>query len=92
MVGRFLWTIGDQLLIDKIIIFGSARVARFIGGALWGGDRILVDKLIVDGSIRVVSWFATLIRRWQSGYVYHYALVMIFGLLFFMFYFFRVPL
>jgi NADH-quinone oxidoreductase subunit L len=34
-----------------------------------------------------VGWFSTVVRRLQSGYIYHYAFVMIIGVLFFLLYF-----
>jgi len=34
---------------------------------------------MVNGTARLVGWFAALARRVQTGYVYHYAFTMIFG-------------
>ena len=90
-LGRFLWTVGDKVLIDEVMVNGSARGARAIGRALWGSDRMVIDELIVNGSTRLVAWLAALIRRWQSGHVYHYALVMILGVLAFMLVFLPLP-
>ena len=57
-----------------------ARGARLLGTGLWkGGDRALIDGLVVNGSWKVVGWVASVARRFQSGYLYHYALVMILG-------------
>lgn len=54
--------------------------ARLLGRGLWkGGDVALIDGLLVNGSARVVGWVASLTRSLQSGYIYHYALVMIVG-------------
>jgi NADH-quinone oxidoreductase subunit L len=41
----------------------------------------LIDGLLVNGSARTVGWLASVIRHVQSGYLYHYAFVMILGLL-----------
>jgi NADH-quinone oxidoreductase subunit L len=65
-----------------------ARGARLLGTGLWkGGDRALIDGLIVNGSWKVVGWVAGVVRWFQSGYLYHYALVMILGILVLMTYF-----
>ena len=45
------------------------------------GDRGLIDGLVVNGSAKVVNWFSKLKRLFQSGYIYHYAFVMIIGVL-----------
>ncbi len=79
--GRFLWTVGDKVLIDEMVVNGSAKCARKIGRVLWGSDRIVIDELIINGSTRLIAWFAALIRQGQSGHVYHYALMMILGVL-----------
>jgi len=57
-----------------------ARGARALGVGLWkGGDRAIIDGGIVDGSWKLVGWVASVSRQLQSGYLYHYALVMILG-------------
>jgi len=65
-----------------------ARGARLLGTGLWkGGDRALIDGLVVNGSWKVVGWVSGVVRWFQSGYLYHYALVMILGILVLMTYF-----
>ena len=65
-----------------------ARGARALGVGLWkGGDQALIDGTLVNGSWKVVGWVAGWVRRFQSGYLYHYALIMIVGVLVFMTYF-----
>jgi len=65
-----------------------ARGARLLGTGLWkGGDRALIDGLVVNGSWKVVGWVSSVVRWFQSGYLYHYALVMILGILVLMTYF-----
>jgi NADH-quinone oxidoreductase subunit L len=52
-----------------------------VGKALWtAGDRGLIDGLIVNGSARAVGWFSERFRAIQTGYLYHYAIAMILGL------------
>jgi NADH-quinone oxidoreductase subunit L len=61
-------------------LFGDGAV-RF-GTGLWrGGDVAVIDGVIVNGSARAVGWFAQVIRRLQSGYIYHYAFAMLIGIL-----------
>ncbi|AUB78066.1 MULTISPECIES: NADH-quinone oxidoreductase subunit L [Spiribacter] len=55
---------------------------RLLGRALWrGGDQGLIDGVIVNGTARTVGRLATALRGGQTGFLYHYAFVMIVGLL-----------
>jgi NADH-quinone oxidoreductase subunit L len=57
-----------------------ARGARALGTGLWrGGDQALIDGAVVNGSWKIVGWVSSVARHLQSGYLYHYALVMILG-------------
>ncbi len=57
-----------------------ARGARLLGRGLWKvGDQTLIDGLLVNGSAKLVGLTASLVRLFQTGYLYHYALVMILG-------------
>ena len=65
-----------------------ARGARALGTGLWkGGDQALIDGVLVNGSWKVVGWVSSVVRRVQSGYLYHYALAMIMGVFVLMTYF-----
>ncbi len=67
---------------DDLYNVGFAGGGRSLGRALWRiGDQGLIDGLIVNGSARTVGRVAGLIRGFQSGYLFHYAFVMIIGLL-----------
>jgi len=67
---------------DELYSWLFAGGARLIGTGLWkGGDVGIIDGLIVNGSARLVGMWAVLMRRLQSGYIYHYAFAMIFGIL-----------
>ncbi len=64
---------------NEVVFAGGARA---VGRLLWRvGDRVLIDGLVVNGSARLVGWVAGRARLLQSGYLYHYAFVMILGLL-----------
>ena len=55
--------------------------ARAVGTGLWkGGDMAIIDGAI-NGAARTVGVFAALSRRLQTGYLYWYALVMVFGVI-----------
>jgi len=62
---------------EKVLAAGS----RGLGRLLWRtGDEVLIDGTLVNGSARLVGWTAGVVRRVQSGYLYHYAFAMIIGL------------
>ena len=65
-----------------------ARGACVLGVGLWKvGDQTLIDGTVVNGSWKVVRIFSGLVRRIQTGYLYHYALSMIVGVFVLMTYF-----
>ena len=65
-----------------------ARGSRVLGTVFWKvGDQGLIDGWIVNGSWKVVGRISALVRWLQTGYVYHYALVMILGIFLAMTYF-----
>ncbi len=58
-----------------------APASRFFGGALWrGGDQGIIDGVLVNGGARAVGWLSGMVRRVQTGYLYHYAFTMMIGL------------
>ncbi|MGE0351263.1 NADH-quinone oxidoreductase subunit L [Hydrogenophaga sp.] len=65
-----------------------ARAARGLGVGLWkGGDRGVIEGGVVNASWKIVGAVSSVVRRAQTGYLYHYALLMIVGVLLFMTYF-----
>jgi NADH-quinone oxidoreductase subunit L len=59
-----------------------AATAKKIGLFFWKvGDQFLIDGVIVNGSWKLISRLSSVVRWIQSGYVYHYALSMIVGVL-----------
>jgi len=82
----------NKYYLDKINEVVFAGGARLLGAGLWNvGDRDLIDGLVVNGSAKVVGWFSKLIRLAQTGFIYHYAFVMIIGVLGFLIYFMPFP-
>jgi len=57
-----------------------ASGARVLGTGLWkGGDQAIIEGGVVNASWRLVGWVSSVTRQLQTGYLYHYALVMILG-------------
>ncbi|MYM24470.1 NADH-quinone oxidoreductase subunit L [Duganella sp. FT135W] len=78
----------NKYYMDKFNQAVFAGGARLLGEGLWNfGDKKLIDGLLVNGSAKLVGWFSTLTRLAQTGYIYHYAFVMILGILGFLVYF-----
>jgi NADH-quinone oxidoreductase subunit L len=79
----------NKYYMDKfndVVFSGGARV---LGNGLWNvGDKGLIDGLVVNGSAKMVGWFSSVVRTAQTGYIYHYAFVMILGVLGTLLYFF----
>jgi NADH-quinone oxidoreductase subunit L len=79
----------NKYYMDKFndVVFSGG--ARLLGNGLWNvGDKGLIDGLIVNGSAKMVGWFSSVVRTAQTGYIYHYAFVMILGVLGTLLYFF----
>ena len=65
-----------------------ARGARGLGTVFWKiGDQKMIDGVLVNGSWKLVGWVSGMVRRLQSGYIYHYAFGMIIGVFVLMTYF-----
>ena len=65
-----------------------ARGTRMLGTGLWKiGDQKVIDGTLVNGSWKLVAWVSGIVRRLQSGYIYHYAFGMIIGVFVLMTYF-----
>lgn len=81
---RFSWVY--RMLINKywfdafnnlFFVRGTKAMGRFFYQT---GDQKIIDGLVVNGTGRTVRWFAQKGRTIQSGYLYNYATVMVFGL------------
>ena len=65
-----------------------APAARGLGVALWKvGDQAVIDGAVVNGSWRIVGWVSGVVRKFQTGYLYDYALTMVLGIFVLMTYF-----
>ncbi|MDD4964860.1 MAG: NADH-quinone oxidoreductase subunit L [Gallionella sp.] len=80
---RFQWV---YTLLENKYYFDRFNDWFFAGGARGAstflskfGDRILIDGLLVNGTANLVGRISGVVRRLQSGYIYHYAFTMIVG-------------
>ena len=72
----------EKYYFDRFNQAVFATGSRGIGHVLWRlGDALMIDGLVVNGSARLVGWFSTVMRVVQTGYLNHYALAMISGLI-----------
>ena len=66
------------------LIFANGSIR--LGKVLWSKfDILIIDKSLVNGSAKLVKVFSLFIRKIQTGYLYDYAIAMIFGLIVFLF-------
>ena len=78
----------NKYYLDRFNEWFFAGGARRVGGALWKrADQGLIDGLMVNGSARLVGWFSRVLRQGQTGFLNHYAIAMIIGLAFLLFWF-----
>ncbi len=82
---RFSWASGilrRKYGFDEFNEHVIAGGGRGLAQVLWrGGDVGIIDGVMVNGTARMVGWFSGRARLVQTGYLYHYAFVMIIGLL-----------
>ncbi len=78
----FIYNLLDKKYwVDELYVKIFSDGSRGLGKGLWkGGDVAFIDGLVINGSARVVGWVAGVIRHIQTGMLYHYAFVMILGL------------
>ena len=76
---------GLYTLLDHKYYFDRFNEVFFMGGALrvgsafWNTGDVSVIDGIVNGTANLVARFSARLRRIQTGYIYHYAFIMIFG-------------
>ena len=80
--GHVVWTILDKKygfdeLYQNVFTKGGLMLASSLSKA---GDRFLIDGVIINGSAKVVERASGLMRKTQSGFLFHYAFAMIVGL------------
>ena len=70
----------NKWYFDEIYEATFVRLARWLGDLFWkGGDQKIIDGLGPDGVSAVSLAVGKRAGRFQTGYVYHYAFVMLAG-------------
>ena len=72
----------EKYYFDKLWMFVFPGIGKSIGYFLWKqGDEKIIDNGLVNGTASSVRSLALIMRRIQTGYLYHYAFAMIIGLI-----------
>ena len=76
-----LWTfLYNKWFFDELYDATFVRLARVLGDLFWkGGDQKLIDGFGPDGVSALSVAVGKRTGRLQTGYVYHYAFVMLLG-------------
>ena len=73
----------NKYYFDDLWVKGFAAGGRQVGYFLWKkGDELIIDGLIVNGIANNIRQLALILRNIQTGFLYHYAFIMIIGLTF----------
>ena len=77
-----LWSfLYNKWYFDELYDFVFVRGAKALGDLFWkGGDQKIIDGFGPDGVAAVSERVGKAAGRLQSGYVYHYAFVMLLGI------------
>jgi len=77
----FIYTLLDnKYYFDRFNDWFFAGGARGASRFLWKfGDVKVIDGFFVNGSANLIGKFSGVLRRIQTGYIYHYAFAMIIG-------------
>lgn len=78
--GLIYQILDNKYYMDKFNQAFFAGGARGLGKLLWKvGDQTLIDGLLVNGSAKLIGFISSVVRRFQSGFIYDYAFSMIIG-------------
>lgn len=59
---------------DAVLVRGTQRLAALFYKL---GDVRIIDGTLIHGSTNLIHWLARFLRRGQSGYLYHYVIIML---------------
>jgi NADH-quinone oxidoreductase subunit L len=83
--GGIVKILEEKYYFDRFNDFFFAGGARKLGEGLFRyGDRAMIDGAMVNGSAKGIGLLSGVMRHLQTGYVYHYAFVMVAGVLAFL--------
>jgi len=72
----------EKYYFDRFNDFFFAGGARKLGEVFFkAGDRAIIDGVMVNGTAKGIGALSGVMRRLQTGYIYHYAFVMVAGVL-----------
>ena len=72
----------EKYYFDKLWMSVFPKTGKAIGYFLWKqGDEKIIDNGLVNGTASSVRSLSFVMRRLQTGYLYHYAFAMILGLI-----------
>jgi NADH-quinone oxidoreductase subunit L len=78
--GMLFTVLDHKYYFDEFNDWFFAGGLRALGNRLWRwGDVTVIDGIMVNGTAKLIGWFSGVARKLQTGYVYHYAFTMIFG-------------
>ena len=71
----------NKWYFDEIYHVTFVNPVFAIGKLFWKGDKNVIDGIGPDGAAGVSRSFAGILSRFQTGYMFHYAFVMMIGLI-----------
>jgi len=82
LLGPINHILENNYYFDKIYINYFSAGGVGLGTKFWKWiDVAIIDGLMVNGTAKVVAGISARMRKMQTGYLYHYVFVMVFGLL-----------
>ena len=70
----------NKWYFDELYIYLFVKPLKFIGFILWKkGDQNIIDRYGPDGFSKVINFFSNKAVKFQSGFIYDYAFVMLLG-------------
>ena len=74
-----------KYFFDEFNQYVFARGSHWLGKVFWRyGDKAVIDEGIIEGGTNAIKAIALKVRKLQTGYLFHYALFMLIGLVAFL--------
>ncbi len=82
LLGPINHVLENNYYFDKIYINYFSAGGVGLGRKFWQWiDVAIIDGVMVNGTANFITFLSTKVRKIQTGYLYHYVFVMVFGLL-----------